>query len=92
MRCPHLLQCSSAGGFGVSFRCFGDQPGPATARRLLRGKARGEKGALVLRQVRYPGGRLLTQVKLYPGFLEQVHEGIISVAAEGYEALYLGID
>jgi len=31
------------------------------------------------------------QLKLYSGFFEQVLERIVSIAAKGYEALYLGI-
>ena len=31
------------------------------------------------------------QLKLYSGFFEQVFERVISIAAEGYEALYFGI-
>lgn len=40
----------------------------------------------------YLRGRFFVQLKLYSGFPEQVHKGIISVSAKGHEALYLGID
>jgi hypothetical protein len=43
-------------------------------------------------QVSYLGGRFLVQLKLYSRFPEQVHKGVISVAAKGYESLYPGID
>jgi len=32
------------------------------------------------------------QVKLYSGFLKQVHEGVVSIVAKGYKSLYFGID
>jgi len=31
------------------------------------------------------------QLKLYSGFLEQVLEGVISIAAKGYESLYFSV-
>jgi len=42
-------------------------------------------------QVSYLGRWFFVQLKLYSGFLEQVLERVISVAAKGYEALYFGI-
>ncbi len=89
---PHFLQCSSAGGFGVRLHCFGDRLALQLQGDCFVAKLLASRGLLSLGQVRYLGGWLLMQVKLYPGFVEQVHEGIISVAAKGYEPLYLGID
>jgi hypothetical protein len=43
-------------------------------------------------QMGYPGGRFFVQFKLYFSFPEQAHKGVISVAAKGHEAIYLGID
>lgn len=53
---------------------------------MLRGKS-----PLVSGQVGYQGRRLFVQLKLYSGFFEQVFERVISIAAEGYEALYFGV-
>jgi hypothetical protein len=50
------------------------------------------KRASISGQLGYLGGRFFVQLKLYSSFSEQVHKGVISVSAKGYEALYLGIN
>ncbi len=50
------------------------------------------KDAVVSRQVRYFGWWFLMQVKLYSGFMKQIHKGVVSIVAKSYKSSYFGID